>query len=165
MSQAATCSAGCRHMRRWLDRTTTRSVRQTRRRRYRHCRSTSRLQRGSPVPCPALSHSGTSTRPGFAGPFLCYCWCQALRSLWRDHGQGCEASNPTASAQRIMTAHQRNVSASIDPVKLDRLAEVAIKVGLQLAAGAGSAADRARRWRCRWCGGSPSMPTRPAPAW
>ena len=34
-----------------------------------------------------------------------------------------------------MTVHERNVSASIDPVKLDRLAEVAIKVGLQLQAG------------------------------
>ncbi len=34
-----------------------------------------------------------------------------------------------------MTAHQRNLSASIDPVKLDRLAEVAIKVGLQLQPG------------------------------
>ena len=34
-----------------------------------------------------------------------------------------------------MTAHQRNVSASIDPVKLDRLAEVAIKVGLRLQPG------------------------------
>src|SRR6202163_3759210 len=34
-----------------------------------------------------------------------------------------------------MTAHQRNISAPIDPVKLDRLAEVAIKVGLQLEAG------------------------------
>src|ERR1700712_1179587 len=34
-----------------------------------------------------------------------------------------------------MTAHQRNLSASIDPVKLDRLAEVAVKVGLQLQAG------------------------------
>src|SRR6478752_7241781 len=34
-----------------------------------------------------------------------------------------------------MTAHQRNVSASIDPVKLDRLAEVAVKVGLQLQPG------------------------------
>ena len=34
-----------------------------------------------------------------------------------------------------MTAHQRNLSAAIDPVKLDRLAEVAIKVGLQLRAG------------------------------
>src|SRR6201994_2389607 len=34
-----------------------------------------------------------------------------------------------------MTAHQRNVSASIDPVKLDRLAEVAVKVGLQLRPG------------------------------
>ena len=44
-----------------------------------------------------------------------------------------------------MTLHERNISASIDPVKLDRLAEVAIKVGLQPAAGAGSAADRARR--------------------
>jgi aminopeptidase len=34
-----------------------------------------------------------------------------------------------------MTEHQRNVSATIDPVKLDRLAEVAIKVGLQLKPG------------------------------
>src|SRR5712691_12786013 len=31
-----------------------------------------------------------------------------------------------------MTVHDRNISASIDSVKLDRLAEVAIKVGLQL---------------------------------
>ncbi|MGI6851314.1 aminopeptidase [Mesorhizobium sp. 1B3] len=34
-----------------------------------------------------------------------------------------------------MTSHPRGVSASIDPVKLDRLAEVAVKVGLQLQAG------------------------------
>jgi aminopeptidase len=34
-----------------------------------------------------------------------------------------------------MTAHQRQLSLSIDPVKLDRLAEVAIKVGLQLREG------------------------------
>ena len=34
-----------------------------------------------------------------------------------------------------MTAHQRNLSAPIDPVKLDRLAEVAIKVGLRLQPG------------------------------
>src|ERR1700751_5319044 len=34
-----------------------------------------------------------------------------------------------------MTAHQRNVSASIDPVKLDRLAEVAVKVGFRLQPG------------------------------
>src|ERR1700753_3140062 len=34
-----------------------------------------------------------------------------------------------------MTANQRNLSASIDPVKLDRLAEVAVKVGLRLQAG------------------------------
>jgi aminopeptidase len=34
-----------------------------------------------------------------------------------------------------MTAHQRNLSASIDPVKLDRLAEVAVKIGLQLQPG------------------------------
>src|SRR5438876_628212 len=38
-------------------------------------------------------------------------------------------------AERIMTAHQRNVSASIDSVKLDRLAEVAVKVGLRLQPG------------------------------
>ena len=34
-----------------------------------------------------------------------------------------------------MTAHQRNFAAPIDPVKLDRLAEVAVKVGLQLRQG------------------------------
>jgi aminopeptidase len=34
-----------------------------------------------------------------------------------------------------MTAHQRSVSAAIDPAKLDRLAEVAIKVGLRLREG------------------------------
>jgi aminopeptidase len=34
-----------------------------------------------------------------------------------------------------MTAHERNISASIDPVKLDRLAEVAIEVGLNLKPG------------------------------
>ena len=31
-----------------------------------------------------------------------------------------------------MTVHERNISASIDPVKLNRLAQVATKVGLQL---------------------------------
>src|SRR5579885_884149 len=34
-----------------------------------------------------------------------------------------------------MTAHQRNLPAPIDPVKLDRLAEVAVKVGLGLREG------------------------------
>ena len=34
-----------------------------------------------------------------------------------------------------MTVHERNISASIDPIKLDRLAEVAVKVGLQLKPG------------------------------
>jgi aminopeptidase len=34
-----------------------------------------------------------------------------------------------------MTAHQRNFPTPIDPVKLDRLAEVAIKIGLQLQPG------------------------------
>ncbi|WP_332119820.1 aminopeptidase [Azorhizobium caulinodans] len=34
-----------------------------------------------------------------------------------------------------MTEHQRNVSATIDPVKLDRLAQVAVKVGLNLQEG------------------------------
>ena len=43
-----------------------------------------------------------------------------------------------------MTVHERNIAASIDPVKLDRLAEVAIKVGLNLQAGTGPAADGAR---------------------
>ena len=34
-----------------------------------------------------------------------------------------------------MNTHDRNLSTPIDPVKLDRLAEVAVKVGLQLKAG------------------------------
>src|SRR4029450_1191904 len=34
-----------------------------------------------------------------------------------------------------MTVHERSISASIDPIKLDRLAELATKVGLQLKAG------------------------------
>lgn len=34
-----------------------------------------------------------------------------------------------------MTVHERNISASIDPIKLDRLAEVAIKIGLNLQPG------------------------------
>ena len=64
-----------------------------------------------------------------------------------------------------MMQHQRNVSASIDPAKLDRLAEVAVKVGLRLRPGQDllmtapvAALPLVRR-------GSPSMPTRPAPAW
>lgn len=34
-----------------------------------------------------------------------------------------------------MTVHERNISASIDPVKLDRLAEVAVRIGLNLQPG------------------------------
>src|SRR5450755_1630294 len=34
-----------------------------------------------------------------------------------------------------MTVHERNISASIDPIKLDRLAEVAVKIGLNLQPG------------------------------
>src|SRR5258708_20634203 len=34
-----------------------------------------------------------------------------------------------------MTVHDRNISAPIDPVKLERLAEVAVEVGLQLQPG------------------------------
>lgn len=34
-----------------------------------------------------------------------------------------------------MTVHERNLTTSIDPVKLDRLAEVAVKVGLRLREG------------------------------
>src|SRR5215472_2451203 len=36
---------------------------------------------------------------------------------------------------RAMTVHERNLSASIDPEKLDRLAEVAVRVGLRLREG------------------------------
>src|SRR5215831_10001759 len=35
----------------------------------------------------------------------------------------------------VMNTHQRNLSAAIDPAKLDRLAEVAVKVGLRLREG------------------------------
>lgn len=62
-----------------------------------------------------------------------------------------------------MTQHQRNVT-PIDPVKLDRLAEVAVKVGLQLAPGQ-DLLITAPRWRCLWCGGSPNMPTRRGRDW
>src|SRR5260370_31045028 len=41
----------------------------------------------------------------------------------------------TNNRPKLMTVHERELSASIDPVKLDRLAELAIKVGLQLKAG------------------------------
>ena len=34
-----------------------------------------------------------------------------------------------------MNTHDRSIQASIDPVKLDRLAEVAVKVGLRLERG------------------------------
>jgi aminopeptidase len=52
--------------------------------------------------------------------------------------ESCGIAVPTSKQpipQGIMTEHQRNLSASIDPVKLDRLAEVAIKVGLRLQPG------------------------------
>ena len=49
---------------------------------------------------------------------------------------GALASLTTPPSDRIrMTTHNRNVVASIDPVKLDRLAETAVKVGLRLKAG------------------------------
>ena len=59
-----------------------------------------------------------------------------------------------------MTVHERSVSASIDPVKLDRLAELAIKVGLQLKAGQDLLVTAPTAALC--CGKSPSMPTGPA---
>src|ERR1700686_4593714 len=34
-----------------------------------------------------------------------------------------------------MTVHERNIAASIDPIKLDRLAEVAVRIGLNLQPG------------------------------
>src|SRR5476651_2690056 len=43
--------------------------------------------------------------------------------------------NPPTAGLTLMNAHDRNISAPIDPIKLDRLAEVAIKVGLQLKPG------------------------------
>src|SRR5690242_3581060 len=58
----------------------------------------------------------------------------ALRSpfVWRKRR---EPPSNGVCRKNIMTAHQRNLSASIDPVKLDRLAEVAVKVGLRLQPG------------------------------
>src|SRR5262252_1193454 len=41
----------------------------------------------------------------------------------------------TQSKGPFMTVHERHLSSSIDPVKLDRLAEVAVKVGLRLREG------------------------------
>src|ERR1700737_3136597 len=46
-----------------------------------------------------------------------------------------EIVRPPTTGRTPMTVHDRNISASIDPVKLDRLAEVAIKVGLNLQPG------------------------------
>jgi aminopeptidase len=42
---------------------------------------------------------------------------------------------PPSRRPNPMTVHERTISASIDPVKLDRLAQVAVKVGLQLQPG------------------------------
>src|SRR5690606_40126164 len=47
----------------------------------------------------------------------------------------CMISGILSKTGRTMTTHARDFSASIDPVKLDRLAEVVIKVGLQLQPG------------------------------
>src|SRR5260370_1286192 len=46
-----------------------------------------------------------------------------------------ELDLPQTTGRTPMTVHERNISASIDPVKLDRLAELAIKVGLNLKPG------------------------------
>ncbi len=54
---------------------------------------------------------------------------------------------------------------AIDPVKLDKLAEVAIKVGLQLQPGQDLVMTALHRRRCRWCGASRSTPTRQARDW
>jgi hypothetical protein len=48
---------------------------------------------------------------------------------------GRTVSDPHQHRILFMTSHPRAVSASIDPVRLDKLAEVAVKVGLQLAEG------------------------------
>jgi aminopeptidase len=47
------------------------------------------------------------------------------------------AGTPPTSfpGQIVMNTHDRNLATPIDPVKLDRLAEVAVKIGLQLKAG------------------------------
>ena len=63
-----------------------------------------------------------------------------------------------------MTTHNRNISASIDPVKLDRLAEIAVKVGLQLQGGAGLVADRAGRRAAAGAADRRTCLSRPAPA-
>src|ERR1700716_4566188 len=61
------------------------------------------------------------------------CGCGSIRTTTR--AVPTFESTPTNIAGKSMTAHQRNLSASIDPVKLDRLAEVAVRVGLQLEPG------------------------------
>ena len=61
-----------------------------------------------------------------------------------------------------MTTHQRNFP-SIDPEKLGRLAETAIKVGLRLQPG--QDLFLARRSTVPLAGASVTEATRPAPAW
>ena len=61
-----------------------------------------------------------------------------------------------------MTTHPRNFP-SIDPAKLEKLAETAVKVGLNLQPGRIFSSPR-RSPRCRWRGGSRPRLTRRARA-
>ena len=77
----------------------------------------------------------------------------------------CAAKRLGLPGQSISSPGSASMSTTpIDPAKLDKLAEVAIKVGLGLQAGPGPLHDRRRPARCRWRAASPSTPTRPAPA-
>src|SRR3954453_16470313 len=94
------------------------------------CRRTPRCQHASIAP-----PSSVSPRPITISA--------SLRKWWIACWQLClvevSASSPISAAQPAlrnpMTVHERNISASIDPLKLDRLAEVAIRVGLNLQPG------------------------------
>src|SRR3954447_377144 len=94
------------------------------------CRRTPRCQHASIAP-----PSSVSPRPITISASLRKWWIEC----WQLPLVEVSASSPISAAQpalrNSMTVHERNISAPIDPVKLDRLAEVAIRVGLNLQPG------------------------------
>src|SRR5947207_4487299 len=94
------------------------------------CPRTRRCQHASIAP-----PSSISPRPITISASLRKWWIVC----WRLSLVEVSASSPISAAQpalrNSMTVHERNISAPIDPVKLDRLAEVAIRVGLNLQPG------------------------------
>src|SRR5437868_14020812 len=96
----------------------------------RRCRRTRRCQHASTAP-----PSSVSPRPITISASLRKWWIVC----WRLSLVEVSASSPISAAQpalrNSMTVHERNISAPIDPVKLERLAEVAIRVGLNLQPG------------------------------